>query len=331
MKRAQHDWKSGHKNVFRLCVTVLLEMVLMVGVTGCGSSLQTLLKTGQYDEALCKVQRFGGSETDKKMVQYNIVQKSDVAIHLSAVSQRQLGEVLGEQMAEKIYSQVSIIRVIVDPQFMQLRQVYTAEIIGDSVAVENTNGANGSEAKMTTISPTRENLARLTGERLPQATQSYSSPSRVDRLGAAVTSGAGGWVAAFFEAITLGAVPVTEILGYGGHGTRSYYSPTDNDYLRTAPAAEKLYRSLYQVNDRGRAGENAHTLYLLVPRTLTGKKQLVIVAGYDGQPSRGQCRFGRRVVIALGSSGALEDDISTMFKSTPRRLNDLPIVKDEVQ
>jgi hypothetical protein len=232
-----------------------------------------------------------------------------VALHVGSVSHEELARVIGAEGAAEALKHRVILRV----RYETGGPVTPSDARDVRLLTRRT--PTSWPAGLTPLELTRERLAYLTGELLPQTTTtetpSTATTTKQSRFDKALSNGPPGIAAGFLELITLGILPATnlfpdkEVTTPGNPRSVSVVEPTEADYLREAPMAEQLFRALQ--------GDRTAGAPLLFERPHGGHITIRVRIGYNSMRPEETCRLLRIIEIPLPDGDSLEERIEKRF------------------
>ncbi|MEM6996355.1 MAG: hypothetical protein AAF721_37960 [Myxococcota bacterium] len=243
------------KRIFGACLCLSL---------GCAPPLGRMLERRQFANAMCAAEVFSRDpERAKDRVRARVNAVARPRLHLHAVPKAELVASLGDAGA-LLAEQAVVVRALVSLDEIDVDDFQMSVALVDGVRT------------LEPWAPTRERLAGLMGEGLPQPVVEVVPEHRRlnrDRLRAHPLMGV---TALVFEASTLFAVPLTEMTGHIERvpETRSVTDPTAAELAAAAPHTEAMLAKIQELTYRTGAVGGELSMVWLWPRTRGGAEQL---------------------------------------------------------
>ena len=287
-----------------------LAILLLLGCASCAPSAKQYVADKEYSEAVCAVTQFGGTDAERTYVLEHIEQDAEPSLNVYGVTREELARAVGEASAEQVAEQAVLLRVSDDYNTLSLWNMELAVSL------------RGGGKTLETAPASREMLAVLTREVVPQPTTVKTGGTVLDKVTGSLEGGLPGVAAGLGEALTLGIVPFTQIFGFDKRESHTHY-PTDEEYLQRIPAAETLRRSIDRDSSAGSGREGPRRSYLVVERPKAQDLRLVVEWSYGATSYAGPCRLTRRFELALPPGDTLEARVNALFRNRMVRLAEL--------
>lgn len=271
--------------------------LLALPLIGCGPSLDHLVETHNYGEALCRVAVHDPGPDEERRLRNALHERLDPALYLHALDEGDLRPALGDRTG-RVLERAVLIQMEVDRHEAYVNLITELEL--------RRLPARSTPQALPKITDQREALALLTGESLPHGKTTGSRPSELATFGYMGLRG----MAALGELVTLGTLPFRDLLGPPPRDTTQYHPPSDADYQAQSPKTEALYQSdvaLWQ-----RPDSSARTV------------ELVLRWQWMQYSTRsGDCTLDGEAHIELPPAATLEERINRRFAGRWIRFRDL--------
>ncbi len=257
-------------------LTGIAASVLLVG---CAPSLDHLLETRNYGEAICKATVIDDDPKALARVERRLAREIDPVLSLHAVTPEQLRPLLGIS-ADSVSSRVLLLRGDMRHHHGAFGSLVTwLEWVSPAGVLQPLSGA-------------REAWAALTGERVPEPVvtgQDVSDAAMAAHVAADLTAHVGDFV-------TLGLFSFTDLVGPAPRSTLEEREQTFEEYRAISPQAAALHEAALSAWPRPTPSDTLRLRY-----------------SYSVPSYKGECRIERIVRITLPGNGSLEERINRRF------------------